>query len=142
MNAKTGEVSTFHSHSNVTLEKAVTASGAVPGIWPHIRLNNCDWIDGGMVSPTNAMLAKGADSIIILAPIADGLGMMPGAFDDAKLLSEHSHVLVISPDSKSRAEIGDNIYNPNNILKIGNAGYEQGKLLAQRIHLEFCEWVE
>ena len=49
-----------------------------------------------MVSPTNAMLAKGADSIIILAPIADGLGMMPGAFDDAKLLSEHSHVLVIS----------------------------------------------
>ena len=68
--------------------------------------------------------------------------MMPGAFDDAKLLSEHSHVLVISPDSKSRAEIGDNIYNPNNILKIGNAGYEQGKLLAQRIHLEFYEWVE
>ena len=50
--------------------------------------------------------------------------------------------LVISPDSKSRAEIGDNIYNPNNILKIGNAGYEQGKLLVQRIHLEFCEWVE
>ena len=45
-----------------------------------------------MVSPTNAMLAKGANSIIILAPIADGLGMMPGAFDDAKLLSEHSHV--------------------------------------------------
>ena len=44
--------------------------------------------------------------------------MMPGAFDDAKLLSEHSHVLVISPDSKSRAEIGDNIYNPNNILKL------------------------
>ncbi|WP_285490494.1 patatin-like phospholipase family protein [Staphylococcus haemolyticus] len=142
MNAKTGEVSTFHSHSNVTLEEAVTASGAVPGIWPHIRLNNRDWIDGGMVSPTNAMLAKDADSIIILAPIADGLGMMPGAFDDAKLLSEHSHVLVISPDSKSRADIGDNIYNPNNILKIGNAGYEQGKLLAQRIHLEFCEWVE
>ena len=61
MNAKTGEVSTFHSHSNVTLEEAVTASGAVPGIWPHIRLNNCDWIDGGMVSPTNAMLAKGAE---------------------------------------------------------------------------------
>lgn len=26
--------------------------------------------------------------------------------------------LVISPDSKSRAEIGDNIYNPNNILKL------------------------
>ena len=70
MNAKTGEVS-FHSHSNVTLE-AVTARRC---IWPHIRLNNCDWIDGGMVSPTNAMLAKGADSIIILAPIADGLGM-------------------------------------------------------------------
>ena len=103
-------------------------------------MNNCDWIDGGMVSPTNAMLAKGADSIIILAPIADGLGMMPGAFDDAKLLSEHSHVLVISPDSKSR-EIGDNIYNPNNILKLA-IGYEQGKLLVQRIHLEFCEWVE
>ena len=70
-----------------------------------------------MVSPTNAMLAKGADSIIILAPIADGLGMMPGAFDDAKLLSEHSHVLVISPDSKSRAN-WNNIYNPNNILKL------------------------
>ncbi|WP_254613589.1 hypothetical protein [Staphylococcus borealis] len=95
-----------------------------------------------MVSPTNAMLAEGADSIIILAPLADGLGMIPGAFDDAKRLREHSHVLVISPDSKSRAEIGDNIYNPNNILKIGNAGYEQGKSLAQRVHMEFSEWVE
>lgn len=141
INAKTGATGTFNSKSGVTLEDAVTASGAVPGIWPHIRLNNSDWIDGGMISPTNAMLAEGADTIIIIAPLADGLGMMPGAYDDAEKLSQHSHVLVIRPDSKSQAEIGDNIYNPTNILKIGNAGYLQGQALAQHIHKDYSEWV-
>lgn len=141
INAKTGVTSTFNSQSGVTLEEAVTASGAVPGIWPHIRLNESDWIDGGMVSPTNAMLAEGAKSIIILAPLADGLGMMPSAFDDAEQLSKHSHVLVISPDSDSQAEIGDNIYNPNNIFNIGNAGYKQGQVLAQEIRDNYKEWL-
>ncbi|PNZ67465.1 patatin-like phospholipase family protein [Staphylococcus croceilyticus] len=141
INAKTGVTGTFNSQSGVTLEEAVTASGAVPGIWPHIRLNEIDWIDGGMVSPTNAMLAEGAKSIIILAPLADGLGMMPSAFDDAEQLSKHSHVLVISPDSDSQAEIGDNIYNPNNILNIGNVGYKQGQVLAQEIRDNYKEWL-
>ncbi|WP_197730801.1 patatin-like phospholipase family protein [Staphylococcus petrasii] len=141
INAKTGVTGTFNSQSGVTLEEAVTASGAVPGIWPHIRLNESDWIDGGMVSPTNAMLAEGAKSIIILAPLADGLGMMPSAFDDAEKLNKHSNVLVISPDSDSQAEIGDNIYNPNNILNIGNAGYKQGQALAQKIRDNYKEWI-
>lgn len=141
INAKTGVTGTFNSQSGVTLEEAVTASGAVPGIWPHIRLNEIDWIDGGMVSPTNAMLAEGAKSIIILAPLADGLGMMPSAFDDAEQLSKHSHVLVISPDSDSQAEIRDNIYNPNNILNIGNVGYKQGQVLAQEIRDNYKEWL-
>ncbi|MGA4514142.1 patatin-like phospholipase family protein [Staphylococcus caledonicus] len=142
INARTGDVGVFNSRSDVTLEDAITASGAVPGIWPHIRLNNSDWIDGGMVAPTNAMLAKGAKSIIILAPLADGLGMIPSVYDDAKQLSEQSHVLVIQPDSASEAEIGNNIYNPENIIKVGNAGYRQGLSLAQRIHEEYNEWVD
>lgn len=142
INARTGDVGVFNSRSDVTLEDAITASGAVPGIWPHIRLNHSDWIDGGMVSPTNAMLAKGAKSIIILAPLADGLGMIPSVYDDAKQLSEQSHVLVIQPDSASEAEIGNNIYNPENIIKVGNAGYRQGLSLAQRMHEEYNEWVD
>lgn len=142
INARTGDVGVFNSRSDVTLEDAITASGAVPGIWPHIRLNHSDCIDGGMVSPTNAMLAKGAKSIIILAPLADGLGMIPSVYDDAKQLSEQSHVLVIQPDSASEAEIGNNIYNPENIIKVGNAGYRQGLSLAQRIHEEYNEWVD
>lgn len=142
INAKTGVTGTFNSQSGITLEEAVTASGAVSGIWPHIRLNDNDWIDGGMISPTNAMLAEGAKSIIILAPLADGLSMMPSAYDDAEKLSAHSQVLVISPDSDSQAEIGDNIYNPNNILNIGNTGYQQGQALAQEIRNHYKEWVD
>lgn len=66
---------------------------------------------------------------------------MPSAFDDAEKLSKHSNVLVISPDSDSQAEIGDNIYNPNNILNIGNAGYKQGQALAQKIRDNYKEWI-
>lgn len=54
INAKSGQLATFNKESNIPLEEAVAASGAVPGLWPHIRLLNQDWIDGGMTSPANA----------------------------------------------------------------------------------------
>jgi hypothetical protein len=57
---------------------------------------------GETIPPSIQSRSKGADSIIIIAPIADGLGMMPGAFDDAKLLSIAFVGETIPPSIQSR----------------------------------------
>lgn len=130
INARTGKLSTFNENSGVSLKEAVTASGAVPGLWPHINLLGESWIDGGMVSSTNAMLVSDYQDIIILAPLSQKLGQVPSVYEEAEKLKEQSNVTLIVPDENSKGSIGQNIYSSKNIKKIGDAGYEQGKTLA------------
>ena len=64
-----------------------------------------DWIDGGMTSPANAMIAKDFKNIMIIAPLADGYGNLPSVKDDAKVLDENSSVITITPNSESQNAI-------------------------------------
>ncbi len=52
-----GEVHRVRQASGATLIEAVSASCAVPGVWPPVRINGRQWMDGGMRSATNADLA-------------------------------------------------------------------------------------
>ncbi|EES41214.1 phospholipase, patatin family [Staphylococcus caprae M23864:W1] len=142
INAKSGQLATFNKQSHIALEEAVGASGAVPGLWPHIRVLEQDWIDGGMTSPANAMIAKDFKNIMIIAPLADGYGNLPSVKDDAKVLDENSSVITITPNSESQNAIGENIYSPDNIIDIGHAGYEQGMQVAKEIRQHHPAWIE
>lgn len=141
INAKSGQLATFNKESHIPLEEAVAASGAVPGLWPHVHLLNQDWIDGGMVSPANALVAKDYKNIMIIAPLADGYGQLPSVKEDAKVLSEHSDVLTITPNSESQKAIGQNIYSPDNLINIGHTGYEQGIHIAKEIKQHHQAWM-
>jgi len=68
--ADTGDVRVFDKDSGADLVDAVTASCAIPGIWPPATIGSGRYIDGGTRSVVNADLAAGYQRILILAPMA------------------------------------------------------------------------
>lgn len=133
IDADLGKLQIFNYESGVPLIDAVAASGAVPGIWPPVRINDRVWIDGGMVSTTNARLAEGYDQVVILAPMPNGHGAIPGVEEDVEQLSAHAHVHLIIPNEKSRIAIGSNPYDPPHCRAAAIAGKNQGEKSAAEI---------
>ena len=141
INARTGQLETINQQIGMDLIDSVAASEAVPGLWPHVTMNGKEYIDGGMVSSTNACLAKDFKQILIIAPLTQKIGKLPNVFDDEITLSNTSDVYTITPDEFSKSIIGDNIYDASAIIEVGNAGYEQGKRLAKEIKALMPEWL-
>lgn len=103
VDAVTGEVVIFTRDSGVTLADAVTASCAVPGIWPPATIGEHRYVDGGLRSSTNADLAAGTDQILLLTPtLADAPAPSLGGDLRAELhtLSD-SHVQIVYADHDS-----------------------------------------
>jgi NTE family protein len=109
VDAVTGEVAIFTRHSGVALLDAVTASCAVPGIWPAASIGDRRYIDGGVRSSTNADLAAGADQILLLTPTqadvpAPSLG---GDLRTELAALSNSRVEVIYADQDSRPALAN-----------------------------------
>jgi NTE family protein len=83
-----------------------------------------------MVSSANARLADGYGRILILSPMPSGYGSIPGAREDAAILSANADVCLITPDESSAAAIGPNPYDPARSGVTAIAGREQGKAIA------------
>lgn len=65
--AESGTRRAFDHHSGIGLIDAVTASGALAGVWPPVLFEGRHYVDGGFYSTDNADLAAGADRVLILA---------------------------------------------------------------------------
>jgi NTE family protein len=133
IDADTGQLHVFDAASGVSLLDAASASGAVPGIWPLVTFNGKSWLDGGMVSTTNARLAEGYERVVVLAPMPSALGAIPGAAQDLAVLSAHARTLLIAPDEASVAAIGPNPYDPDQRGPAAAAGRVQGTALAETV---------
>ena len=140
INSKTGTLESFNETSDISLIEAVMASGAVPGIWPHVDMLGASWIDGGMISSTNARLMANYKDIIILAPLDQKQGLVPSVYEDVETLKTNSNVTLITPDQDSRNIIGTNIYSSQHIKEIGDAGYQQGKIIGREALDELKHW--
>lgn len=136
--ADTGQLHVFDHTSGISLIDAVSASGAVPGVWPLVHINGRTWIDGGMVSATNARLADGYERVVILAPMPTGYGSIPGAAEDAAVMSANANVFLIIPDEHSIAAIGPNPYDPTRRSAAATAGRAQGRSIATTIQAMWC----
>lgn len=101
VDAATGELAVFDKDSGVQIVDAVTASGAVPGLWPPATVGGRRYIDGAVRSPTNADLADGHGRVIVLAPAPDP----PHATAGVPVLRAGS-VVVIGPDEESAEAFG------------------------------------
>jgi NTE family protein len=126
IDAETGELHVFDSQSGVALLDAVSASSAVPGVWPLEHIHDRVWIDGGMVSPANARLADGYDRVLVIAPMPWAFGEIPGAAEDVAAMSGNAVALLTSPDERSTAAIGPNPFDPERRASAASAGREQG----------------
>ena len=76
VDARTGEFAVFDSAGDASLVDAVGASCAVPGLWPPVTIGERRFMDGGMRTVANADLAHGYERVVIVAPVAVGIGFM------------------------------------------------------------------
>jgi NTE family protein len=131
IDAETGEFRTFDRSSGVPLLQAVAASCAVPGVYPPVTIDGRRYVDGGMRSAANADLAADCERLVVLAPIARGVG--PMASVDAQVSGLVSRVAVVSPDAASRAAIGRNVLDPAARAGSARAGRAQAASVAEKV---------
>lgn len=149
VDAETGEWVKFDRDSGVPLLLAVSASSAVPGIYPPTTINNRRYIDGGMSSGTNADVAQGYDLVLIIVAessmIAPAMGptMHRITFQEelTKLKASGSQVMVISPDEESLEAKGPNPLDANFRAASAEAGHKQGEKIAGEVKV-FLESVK
>jgi len=126
IDAETGNLHVFDKDSRTTLINAVNASGAVPGLWPFVTFNEKDWIDGGMVSSTNAHLADCYNKVVILSPMPQKYGLVSSVREDVAEMQKESTVSLIVPNEDSILAIGKNPYDPTHTALSAKAGFNQG----------------
>jgi NTE family protein len=132
----TGETRIFDRFSETELIDAVSASCAVPGIWPPVTINGCRYMDGGARSSDNADLAKGYARIVIVSPMgsrSDEVVSYPLNEQIAILESAGAVTYVIEPDRGSREAIGINPLLPETRVPAAEAGRRQALAIASEI---------
>jgi NTE family protein len=131
--AHTGDVRVFDQDSGADLVDAVTASCAIPGIWPPVTIGPGRYIDGGTRSAVNADLATGYQRVLILAPMADPAldGQVAGLTQGAA--GRSVQVQVLAPDDDSLAAMGLNPLDPAVRAPVARAGYAQGQAAAAEV---------
>ncbi|WP_029431547.1 patatin-like phospholipase family protein [Blastococcus sp. URHD0036] len=131
VDAESGEFRALDRDSGVSLLQAVAASCAVPGVYPPITIDGHRYVDGGMRSAANADLAEGYERVVVLAPIARGVG--PLASVDAQVTGMVARVAVVTPDQASRRGIGKNVLDPAARRPSAEAGRAQAAAVADRV---------
>jgi NTE family protein len=122
--AETGRFVVFDRHSEVDLLHAVAASCAVPLVWPAVAVDGRHYVDGGMRSTANVDLARGADVVIVLAPL-------PQAFSKATSIRAQlartgaKGWVVITPDQQALTDIGRNVLDPTKREDAARSGRRQ-----------------
>ncbi|THA58447.1 patatin-like phospholipase family protein [Streptomyces sp. A1136] len=126
VDALTGELAAFDRDSGAGLLDAVSASCAVPGVWPPVTVDGRRFIDGGVRSATNADLAAGYERVVIVAPMSLGSKLIPSpAAQAARLRKAGAEVLLITPSAEARKTFGRNVLDPARRDPAARAGLAQ-----------------
>lgn len=132
VDAETGELRVFDRQSGVDLIDAVSASCAVPGIWPTVEIEGHRYTDGGVRTIANSDLAVGSDPVLIFAPLAEAT--VPTAIPAQELAAlEPARVLVVCADESSLVAFGSNPLDPATAAVSALAGRDQGRRIAAEI---------
>jgi NTE family protein len=131
VDVETLELCVFDAQCGVSIIDAVTASCAVPGVWPPASFGGRRYLDGGVwKTADNAHLAKGAEAVLILSPTGGLSGMLGGgsglAADIAALEAAGAAVGVIYADEDSLRAMVPNPLDPSTRTPAAEAGRLQG----------------
>lgn len=134
VDALTGELTAHDKNGGAALVDAVTASCAIPGLWPAATLGGRRWIDGGLHSTANAHLAAGYERVVIIAPSASGNKViLSPARQGADLAAAGARVEVITPDKASKQAFGRNTLDPARRAPAARAGRAQAAAHASAV---------
>ena len=126
VDARTGELAVFDSAGDASLVDAVGASCAVPGIWPPVTIGERRFMDGGMRTVVNADLAHGYERVVIVAPVAAGIGFMASPRSQAAALTAAgARVVLVQPDRAAVRVIGRNVLDVSRRAAAARAGRAQ-----------------
>ncbi|PNE37608.1 patatin-like phospholipase family protein [Streptomyces noursei] len=134
VDAVTGARTAFDATSGVPLLDAVSASCAVPGVYPPVTIDGKRWVDGGVHSSANVDLAAGYDRVVVIAPIAvSGGPIVAPRTQGARLTGEGARVCVITPDRAARSAFGRNVLDPAKRADAARAGRRQSATHAPEV---------
>src|SRR4029079_19480141 len=71
--AETGTFRAWDRDAGVRFDLAVSSSCCVPGLFPPVPLAGGHYIDGGIISASNAFLAEGHDAVVVLSVLTGAL---------------------------------------------------------------------
>ncbi|MDH6121418.1 NTE family protein [Kitasatospora sp. GAS204A] len=104
VDATTGEPAVWDRASGVPLVHAVAASSAFPGAAPPVAIDGRRYMDGALRSGTNADLAAGARTLVVVEPMAH---LFPREALDQQLAAVGADsVVTIGPDPASVRAFG------------------------------------
>jgi NTE family protein len=136
VDTKTGETKIFDRLSGTSLVDAVSASCAVPGIWPPVTIDGRRYMDGGARSSDNADLALGYARTVIVSPMGTARPEVTGETLEQQvetLESAGGKTYVVEPDEASKSAIGLNPLAPETRVPAANGGRSQGHAIAKDI---------
>jgi NTE family protein len=131
--ADDGEFVVFDRDAGVSLVDAVSASCAVPGVWPPVTINGRRYIDGGMRAPANVDLAAGYDRVVVLAPVTTAFRREARVAAQVAALPAGTRTAVVAPDAKARQAIGRNVLDATRRAAAARAGREQAAGIVQSV---------
>ena len=130
--AENGEFTVFDKDSDVDIVHAVAASCAVPLVWPAVTIDGLHYVDGGMRSTCNADLARGADAVVVIAPL-------PQAFSKATSIRSQlaatgaTRTAVVTPDAEALTAIGKNVLDPSKRADAARTGLRQAAEVVEKV---------
>ena len=139
--AHDGSFKIWDATCGADLACAVAASCAVPGIFPAITIAGRRYFDGGVLSTTNAHLARGYDVVFVLAAMelltryADRSRekKTPLQREVQMLRDEGSHVEVIALDKEALQAVGPNLMDRSRQSLALGEGLRQGRADVARL---------
>jgi NTE family protein len=129
---ESGEFTVFTAESGVDLVSAVAASCAVPTVWPPVEIGGRFYMDGGMRSTANVDVARGAERVVVLAPL-------PRAFSKKTSIRAQLDRVgprewsVVTPDPEAVAAFGKNLLDPARRKVSAEAGLRQSRDLVDEL---------
>lgn len=126
----TGELVMFDRTSGVGLVDAVAASCAVPGVWPPVTIGDRRYMDGGVGSAVNLVLADDCDVVVALLPQGRSVPSPFGAGAVEEVDSFPGSVFSVFADDESLAAFGANPLDPACRTPSALAGRKQGRRVA------------
>jgi NTE family protein len=136
VDTETGETKIFDRLSGTTLVDAVSASCAVPGIWPPVTIEGRRYMDGGARSSDNADLALGYAHTVIVSPMGTARPEVTGESLEQQvetLRSAGGKTYLVEPDEASKSAIGLNPLAPETRTPAATAGRNQAHDIAKDI---------